>query len=617
MTVRWRWMGWRWWRWWRSWRQDTGKLPALAQAGPARLDGSATGERLVGRGGALLAGFALALLCVPVVVGPTLSGHQSVQAQTSREMLASGNWLIPTIGGDAWLERPPVPMWWIALVYRLAGTDAHDGVARLAAVLAAVPIVLMVAAIAARFYGRSVGLLSGALLATMQEFYYYAANPEADIFLCVFVTAAIACFVWLEFDHGGQLPSEAARPYRFWGGREWPMAGLFVLLGATNWAKGLLFGTAMAALPLVAYLVWTVAAQRSWRPLSRYVWLWGWLLAAAAALAWPLAVLGRYPEIVQLWQEHYLGRLHRGYLREPWWYYAVQLPYVMLPWTPLALVGLAVTWRAAWRRPGPERFLWCWGLTPPLVFSLADGKHHHYLLQCLAPWAILAAVGARPAWEWCRRRFGEYRWLPGGLAAGVAALWVPLAAIVGPRIPGGLPVAIGFGTLAVLMGFVAGQAMLAATWTRAVGAAIAGTVMTYAAWTAYQGAMLDDYRHDLAFLRAAEAIIPPDRPVLVQYDWTAPLETFWVLYHLRRPGVLIRDPWQAAEKGETVAYILARRMDAAVYSQTGSVAVLLESAKSRSERHPSQRRVLYRLKLASPLPPAPTEYLRATRRTLW
>ncbi len=611
MTVRWRWIRWPW------WRRDRGTLPSRPQAGLVRPDGSAADERLAGWDWALLAGFALVLLSVPVMVGPTLSGHQSVQAQTSREMLASGNWLVPTIGGDAWLERPPIPMWWIALVYWLAGTDAHDGVARLAAVLAAVPIVLMVAAIAARLYGRSVGLLSGALLATMQEFYAYAANPEADIFLCVIVTATVACFVWLEFDRGGLPSVGAARPHRFWSGREWRMAGLFVLLGATNWAKGLLFGTAMAGLPLAAYLVWNAAEQRSLRPLTRYAWLWGWLLAAAAALAWPLAVFSRYPEIVQLWQEHYLGRLHRGYLREPWWYYAVQLPYVLLPWTPLALVGLAVTWRAAWRRPGPERFLWCWGVTPPLVFSLADGKHHHYLLQCLAPWAILAAVGARPAWEWCRRRLGEYRWLSWGLAAIVAGASIPLVLLVGPRIPGGVPVAIGFASLTVLIAIMVGQAIKAVTLARSVAVAIAGTVVAYVVWTAYQGAMLDDYRHDVAFLRAAEAIIPPDRPVLVQYDWTAPLETFWVLYHLQRPGVLIRDPWQPAEKGETVAYILARRMDAAVYSQTGSVTVLLESIKTRSERHPSQRRVLYRLEYASPLPPAPAEYLRATRRTLW
>src|SRR5207244_2391048 len=51
----------------------------------------------------------------------------------------------------------------------------------------------------------------------------------------------------------------------------------------------------------------------------------------------------------------------------------------------------------------PERFLWCWALLPLFLLSLAQGKHHHYLLHALAPWAILAALGAVRLWEWLRQ----------------------------------------------------------------------------------------------------------------------------------------------------------------------------------------------------------------------
>src|SRR5262249_46140618 len=125
----------------------------------------------------------------------------------------------------------------------------------------------------------------------------------------------------------------------FFSGRPWLVAAFFALLGATNLAKGLIFGTAMALLPVLGYLLW----NRSWVQTRRYVWFWGWLIAAAVALAWPAAVIGRHPDILQLWKEHYGGRLNQGYLREPWWYYAVYVPYVILPWTLPALVGLWVT----------------------------------------------------------------------------------------------------------------------------------------------------------------------------------------------------------------------------------------------------------------------------------
>ena len=67
-------------------------------------------------------------------------------------------------------------------------------------------------------------------------------------------------------------------------------------------------------------------------------------------------------------------------------------------------------------------------------------------------------------------------------------------------------------------------------------------------------------------------MVPADEPVFVQWDWMGPLETFWVLYHTQRPGVLIRDPWQAADRapGRDHAYILARRMDAPILAMVGT-----------------------------------------------
>lgn len=572
---------------------------------------------------ALLLGASVFLYLVPVLWGRTLTGHESVQPQTSREMLHQGNWLIPTIGGDPWLERPPPPMWWIATVYRVAGIDASDRVARLAALLAALPTLLLTAAIAYRFYGPGMALMAGLILATMHEFFAYAINPEADIFLCLVVTAVLTLFVYEEFGSGGHRRSDSTMPsVSLWGRRPWRMAVFFLLLGGTNWAKGLIFGTVMAVAPIAAFLLSEAVQRRSWQPLRPYLWVWGGLLASVAALAWPAMVIGRYPEIVQLWQEHYLGRLHRGYLREPWWYYAVQTPYVLLPWTLAAVIGLAVTGRLAWRQAGRERFLWCWALAAPLALSLADGKHHHYLLHCLGGWAILAAAGMQPLWRWCQPKLACRRLVPLGGAVGAGLVAFALATPWHSRIPGGWPVVLAGATIA---GIGAGMLLWAGRQReprRAFLGAFAPLAAAYALWVPYQAAYLDDYRHDLVFLHQAEQIIPHDTPVLVQYDWTAPLETFWVLYHLHRPGVLIRDPWQAAEKtarsGEqSAAYVLARRLDLPVYSQAADVEVLLESVCTRGEKEPSQRRVLCRLRFSSPLPPPPEDYIRMVRRTLW
>src|SRR5262245_14874825 len=155
--------------------------------------------RLTGRDWILLAAFSLALFSIVPLFGRTLSGHESVQPQTSREMFQGGDWLVPTVGGDPWLERPPVPSWFICGVYAVAGTPASDAVARFAAVLVAVPIVLLVAGIGSRLCGRTTGLAAGFIYATMHEVYSYSSNPEADIFLALVVTAVLGVFVRLEF----------------------------------------------------------------------------------------------------------------------------------------------------------------------------------------------------------------------------------------------------------------------------------------------------------------------------------------------------------------------------------------------------------------------------------
>lgn len=556
--------------------------------------------------------FSLLLFLIVPISGRILTGHESVQPETSREMYQGGDWIIPTMGGDPWLERPPIPSWFICGVYAVVGVPNSDAVARIAAILVAVPIVLLVAGIGSRLYGRDAGILAGLICATMQEFYTYASNPEADIYLTLIVTGVLAVFVRLELGLQAERPAASTG---FFGRRTWLMAAFFALLGATNMAKGVIFGSVMAGLPVAGYLLW----NRSRPQIRRYLWLWGWLLALAVAAAWPLLVVGRYPEIIELWKEHYGGRLNSGYLREPWWYYLAYVPMVAFPWTLPALLGLWSTRKAAFAGPGRERFLWCWALIPPAVFSLSDGKHHHYLLQCLAPWAVFSVVGLRELWQFCRDRFPG--WLREPLLP--AAVWgaAAAAALVSVRhkIPGGLEFAIIAGAYVPIAAFILARSLVHPNPTRAFAGTLALVVAGYALWGQYQVRYLDHYGPDLAFVREASRLVPADSTVNVQFDWVAPLETFWVLYHSPRPALTIRDPWQLAERsaGRDCAYILTRRSDIERLSIVGEVTTVLESQLTRNEKDPSERRVLCRVTFRPNIPPPPEEYLRTVRRTLW
>ena len=72
--------------------------------------------------GARLGGMRLiclvALSALALIPGLGSSGrltyHEAFVAQGAREILDSGNWAYPTIGGLAWLEKPPLPWWLVA-----------------------------------------------------------------------------------------------------------------------------------------------------------------------------------------------------------------------------------------------------------------------------------------------------------------------------------------------------------------------------------------------------------------------------------------------------------------------------------------------------------------------
>ena len=474
-------------------------------------------------------------------------------------------WLVPTIGGDPWLERPPVPMWFICGVYAIAGTPASDTVARFAAVLVAVPIVLLVAGIGRptlrpRRGPRRRGHLrddARGLLVLEQPRSRHLPRAHRHRGDRGVRAVGVSANPVPQGKGDVRSPGEGSRPHRLL--RPPPPPGCTSssrFSAPPTSRRAMIFGTAMAAIPVAGYLLW----NRSRIQIQRYFWFWGFLIAAAVALAWPAVVIGRHPDILQLWKEHYFGRLNQGYLREPWWYYAAYVPYVILPWTIPALIGLWVTRKAAFAGPGPARFLWCWAILPPAGL-LALGRQAPPL-----PAPVHRAVGhsLRP------RREGDLA-VPPRARAEVAArpahphrrvrrLRGRRARRVRPQAPRRPAGRTGGRRVRAAGGVRRRRSLSCAVPRVALGGVVAVGRRVLRDLDSLPGRSTSK---STATTRSSSARpsrwSPPDEPVFVQWDWIGPLETFWVLYHTQRPGVLIRDPWQAADRapGREHAFILA------------------------------------------------------------
>jgi 4-amino-4-deoxy-L-arabinose transferase-like glycosyltransferase len=538
-----------------------------------------------------LAGFCLLLFGFALGFNRTFSTHETIHCVNVREMIADGDWVIPHFGGRPWLERPPLPFWITVPLVRVLG-DIPVAY-RLAPMLAAIPCVLLVGWMASVWFGRAVGLLTGLSLATVREFAHYATAPECDVFLCGVITTALALFVALEFRH---RPADGEGG--FLGKRPWLLLAFFAVLGLTNLVKGLFFGTVLTLVPIAGYLL---LGSRPWSMVRRYVWLPGWLMFAATGSAWAMAAYFFYPDIADLWKSDYAGRLNQGYMREPAWYYLANLPWVLFPWTFAALLGVGVSWRRiALEGRTPERFLFAWAVGAVAVLSVAQGKHHHYLLHSLAPWAAFAALGTVHAWRWLRETS------PTRLVWGCLSL----LAVCGEA---GLA-------------FVSTK-QLAPTWMLVAGMAAWPAVLLCFAWIAVQrepwraGVALfallfvglcfghafptlnaDRYAGDREFVARVREMVPAEKSVIVMEDY-GPLDPSWMVFYLEGRGRLLHNATflRAEPVIEGEVYVIGRRELGPALDAYGTKEVVLESSRSRDFAREGQRFCLYRVRLRADL----------------
>ena len=114
----------------------------------------------------------------------------AVQAQISRNMLDSGDWVSARLDGVAYLEKAPLVYWTMASSYMVFGV--HDWAARIPIALAAILLCLLTAWFGTWAFGRRAGFYAGLCLATCVGLYLFTRILIPDVML----TGAIAMALW-------------------------------------------------------------------------------------------------------------------------------------------------------------------------------------------------------------------------------------------------------------------------------------------------------------------------------------------------------------------------------------------------------------------------------------
>ena len=322
----------------------------------------------------------MALLVPVLLVGlgdrPVYKIQEVRIAETAREMVASGDYIVPRYNGELRLQKPPLPYWLTALAYRVSNVSGTA--TRLPAVLFGVLSALLLW----MWVWRESGLRIAANCALIAVASYiglrYFRSGEADAILLFFIN--LACII------GYRIMQDGTED-RF-GGRRRFLFGLALGLGFLSKGPA---GLAVPLLSLLALAVFGKKAGYTPSSIRRLFSVPGISVMLFVAFAWYAWISWRMPDIAQVFVAKQVDETFvSGNHAKPLWWYLAHWVEFFAPW---GFLVIPAAWLAHRQRHQPTppivRFAWIWLAVVFVLLTATVNKQMQYALLFLPPLAIL------------------------------------------------------------------------------------------------------------------------------------------------------------------------------------------------------------------------------------
>jgi 4-amino-4-deoxy-L-arabinose transferase-like glycosyltransferase len=299
-------------------------------------------------------------------------------ALVARDMVATGEWLLPRVGGQAYADKPPLFFWLIAMCLEVTRSLRISFL--LPSFFAACGCVALVYDLGRRLWNRETGWAAGLALLFTIQFVWQARQAQIDATLCFWTTLSLY----------GLLRHLLLGPSWRWYTIGWAAAGLGII------TKGVGF------LPLLVLVPFAILRKPQWQPRMSsgggLRWLIGPVAFVAAVSIWlvPMLIAANADPALAAYRDEILFNqtIHRygnaWHHREPFWYFLVSvIPGLWLPLT-LLVPWLFGYWRDALRAFDLRiALLVSWIVLVVLFFSFSTGKRGVYVLPAVPAFALL------------------------------------------------------------------------------------------------------------------------------------------------------------------------------------------------------------------------------------
>ncbi len=322
----------------------------------------------------------LAVYIAPLNLRPLVDPDETRYAEVPREMIATGDYVVPRLDGVLYFEKPVMGYWLNALSMKVFGEN--NFAVRLPHALSVMLSALLVFFLARRFgNGPEAGAAAALVYVSSLEVFAVGVFNTLDSALALFLTASLASFYMAWVNRGDR------KRYLFY----LILAGFFC--GLACHTKGFLAFVVPASV-IVPFLAW----EGRLKDVIKIPWI---PVAAALLVMLPWGVLIHLREqeywYFFFWHEHVRRFMAEDAQHlEPFYYFIPVLFMGFLPHTvlaPAAVGGFILKgFDTAFKK-----FLVCWFFFPFLFFSVSSGKLATYILPCFPPLSMLVAQGVRDA----------------------------------------------------------------------------------------------------------------------------------------------------------------------------------------------------------------------------